>query len=63
MQRLNMLLTFDLKINLFGVFLAIELGRIDQICQRGLRLLPLASLETTVWIDPKLLWLEVPVTD
>ena len=31
-QLLNMLLTFNLKTNSFGVFLAIELGRIDQIC-------------------------------
>ena len=59
MQRLNMLLT--LNTYLFGVFLTIELGRIDKICQRRLCLFPLTSLETAIWIDPELLRLEVPV--
>jgi len=41
------------------VLLAVELGGVDHVDKRGLGLLPLAGLETTVGVDPELLGLEV----
>jgi len=44
---------------LLGILLAVELGGVDHVGQGGLCLRPLAGLQTTVRIDPELLWLEV----
>ena len=41
------------------VFLAVELGGVDHVDQRGLGLLPLASLQAAVGVDPQLVGLEV----
>lgn len=47
------------KENLSAVLLTVELGSVDHVDQRSLGLLPLASLQTAVRVDPELLRLEV----
>ena len=47
------------RVDLVGVLGAEVLGGVDHILKRLLGLLPLAGLETAVWVDPELLWLEV----
>lgn len=44
---------------LLAVLLTEELGSADHVAKRGLSLRPLAGLETTVRVNPELLWLEV----
>lgn len=46
--------------HLLGVLLAVVDGSVDHVGQGLLGLLPLASLETAVGVDPELLRLEVP---
>ena len=41
------------------MLLAVELGSVNHVDQRGLGLLPLPGLETAVGVDPQLLGLEV----
>lgn len=57
MQRVE----YCCKHHLLGVLRTVKLGGIDHVDQRGLGLLPLACLETTVGVDPELLWSEVSV--
>lgn len=47
------------KLLLLGILLAVELGSINHVGQRSLGLGPLASLETTVGVNPELLRLEM----
>ena len=44
----------------FGVFLAVVYGSIHHVGEGSLCLLPLSCLQTTVGVDPELIWLEVP---
>lgn len=43
----------------FGILLAVKLGGVDHVRYRGLRFLPLASLQSTVRVNPELIWTEV----
>ena len=45
--------------HLFGVLGAEVLRGSDHVAKRCLRLLPLSSLQATVWVDPELVRLEV----
>jgi len=45
--------------HLFGVLLAVELGRVHHVGEGGLCLRPLSGLQTTVRVDPELIWSQV----
>jgi hypothetical protein len=50
------------KPHLLSVFRTIKFGGIDHVGQGSLGLSPLTGLETTVWVDPELIRLEVTRT-